>query len=176
MSKVDNRGSDNQRTLYKMLKELYPLYDIVYEYQLPNGTRLDLFIPTIGIAVEYDGEQHYRYTEFWHKDINGFLDQKKSDLSKDDYCYRSGIKLVRVPFNKMVANSEELKALIDKTEFPDVEYNLYVFDSEEKKKDEFLKKRKESQKESWKKYYNEQKEKRKHEKRKKLNKINSRDC
>lgn len=35
MSKVDNRGSDNQRTLYKMLKELYPLYAIVYEYQLP---------------------------------------------------------------------------------------------------------------------------------------------
>ena len=156
MSKVDGRGSENQRLLFHMLKELYPMYNVEYEYLLPNGTRYDLFLPTIGLAVEYDGEQHHKYNSFWHKDINGFIDQKKSDISKDDFSNSIGVKLVRIPFNKMVKSSEELKTLIDNTPYPDVEYNLYFDDT--KKVNSYEEEQKQKRREYNKKIYQERKE------------------
>ena len=122
MSGVDGRGSNNQRKLYSMLKELYPGMDIIYEYKLPNNQRVDLFIPILGIAVEYDGEQHFNFIDAWHKDLNGFISQKKMDSNKDKILYDIGIKLVRIPYDEMVNNPEELKSLIDKTPYPNVEY------------------------------------------------------
>lgn len=141
---IDSRGSENQRILYSMLSELYPGMDIVYEYPLENNQRIDIFIPNIGLAIEYDGEQHFKYIEAWHKDINGFINQKKSDFKKDDLLYSMGIKLVRIPFDKMISNSLELKNLIDSVEYPDVEYSVPT--KEKKQIDEYSLRRKEYRK------------------------------
>ena len=55
MSKgVDGRGSKPQRLLYDYLIELYPSYHVIYEYPLYDvNQRVDLFIPAIGLAIEY---------------------------------------------------------------------------------------------------------------------------
>lgn len=46
------------------------------------GKELDIYIPTLKIGIEYDGEA-------WHKDI-------KKDIAKDNYYEKLGIKLIRV--------------------------------------------------------------------------------
>lgn len=51
--KVDQRGSKNQRILYDWLIELYPSLEIIYEQPLYDlGQRIDLYIPSLGIAIE----------------------------------------------------------------------------------------------------------------------------
>ena len=52
---ADNRGSEEQRIIYRFLKELYPNYDVIYEATLPNGMRFDCFVKQIGVVVELDG-------------------------------------------------------------------------------------------------------------------------
>lgn len=46
--------------------------------------------------VEYDGEQHYQYTEWFHKSYDEFEEQQKRDNIKNEYCKKNGIKLYRV--------------------------------------------------------------------------------
>ena len=67
---VDGRGSDSQRKFYDLLKEIYPIYDIIYEYDIGElGQRIDMFIPVLGIAIEYQGRQHYDFSKFYPEDI-----------------------------------------------------------------------------------------------------------
>lgn len=164
MKNVDGRGSNNQRKLYYMLKELYPGMDIIYEYKLPNNQRLDLFIPILGVAVEYDGEQHFNFIDSWHKDINGFISQKKADSTKDKLLHDMGIKLVRIPYSDMVNDLEGLKSLIDNTPYPDIEYIPIEI---KKEKDPYLESIKNKNREFNKKIYQAYKE------YQKLNKRNS---
>ena len=52
---LDNRGSEEQRIIYRFLCQLYPTCDVIYEAQLPNGTRYDCFVKQMGIVIELDG-------------------------------------------------------------------------------------------------------------------------
>ena len=63
----DKRGSNDQRTLFNWTRELYPSSKVHYEYALPDGSRIDIFIPVFGIAIEYDGRQHYKYVEHYEE-------------------------------------------------------------------------------------------------------------
>jgi len=122
---MDERGSKDQKIIYQYLKELYPAYEIIYEFQLYEiKQRIDIFIPYLGIAVEYNGRQHYEYVEHFHRDMNGFNLSKFLDNKKQEYLYEKGIKIIYIPYNEMVNSKEELQTLIEKTPYPDFEYTL----------------------------------------------------
>ena len=111
---VDGRGSEPQRLLYSYLKELYPTQTIHYEFLIDElNQRIDIYLPYLGIAIEFDGIQHSEYTPFFHKDYSDFNLGKLLDRKKSDFLIERGIKLVRIPHNKMVKSSQELKDLID---------------------------------------------------------------
>lgn len=120
---VDGRGSIPQRMLYSLLKEIYPNYQIVYEYPIGDlEQRIDIFIPDLGIAIEYNGEQHYKFISHFHKDE---IDWNKSvllDKQKINYLEEKGVKLIIIPFDTKIKTSAELKEVIDNTEYPDYEY------------------------------------------------------
>ena len=116
---VDNRGSKLQRLIYDLSLEAYPNYQVEYEYVIPSlNQRIDIFIPTLGIALEIHGQQHYQYNSFFFKDE---LDWNKSvmlDKNKAKYLEESGIKLVEIPYNTKIKTAKELKDFIDSIEFP----------------------------------------------------------
>lgn len=119
---LDNRGSEEQRIIYRFLCQLYPTCDVIYEAQLPNGTRYDCFVKQMGIVIELDGRHHAEFVKHFHKDITGFKWQQFKDKKKDREAEESGIKLIRISQNKCPKTKEELKALIDSVPYPDVEY------------------------------------------------------
>ena len=120
---VDGRGSDSQRRFYDLLKEIYPIYDVVYEYAIGEiEQRLDLFIPVLGIAVEYNGIQHYKFSSFFHKDETDWNKGVMLDKKKTQYLNYNGVKLVLIQYNTKIKTAEELKEFIDSVPYPDVEY------------------------------------------------------
>lgn len=154
--KIDERGSKDQRTLYNYLHSIYPQLEIVYEYFIPElGQRVDLYIPSLGIAVEYNGAQHYKFIPHFHSCEEDFFYSLKLDKKKQDFLYNQGVKLIIVPYNKMVTE-QELKTLIDNTEYPkDIPFTPFsdVSDSQTSFKESQKQKRKEnytSQKEKYK--------------------------
>lgn len=125
MYKVDERGSSDQRLLYQYLSELYPTQKIIYEFPLHEiHQRIDIYIPYLGIAIEYNGRQHYEYVEHFHKDLSGFHSSKLLDSKKYNFLVEKGIKLVYIPFDQMVDNKEELLALIENTPYPLDNYEI----------------------------------------------------
>jgi very-short-patch-repair endonuclease len=85
--------------------------DVVFEEFPVAGTRLtfDFFNATRNIAIEVDGNQHYKYNKFFHSNSRqNFLSQLKRDEKKEYFCEINNIMLFRI-----------LESEILKGEFPD---------------------------------------------------------
>lgn len=148
--KVDQRGSHDQRLLYEMLHELYPTFDIIYEYQLYDlGQRIDIYIPSLAIAFEYMGIQHTKFTPFFHKTVQDFIDQQELDRKKREYLLLHGIKQIDIQYDGMVKSIKELSDIINNTPYPDFEFKPLPEESETKSS--FINKEREKRKESYKK-------------------------
>eukprot|EP01114_Cavostelium_apophysatum_P020502 TRINITY_DN6892_c0_g1_i1.p1 TRINITY_DN6892_c0_g1~~TRINITY_DN6892_c0_g1_i1.p1 ORF type:complete len:515 (+),score=94.07 TRINITY_DN6892_c0_g1_i1:59-1603(+) len=93
-----------QRLLFKKVTELFPVEhpNIFMSYVHPSlrfsesskPVELDVFIPSLGIAFEYQGGQHY-FSTSKHMDIDV---RKLMDEEKKRLCKENGITLVDVPF------------------------------------------------------------------------------
>jgi len=59
---------------------------------------LDMFNEQLKIAVEYSGQQHYKYTPYFHKNHETFLNQRYRDEMKKVKCVEENIKLIEVPY------------------------------------------------------------------------------
>ena len=168
MAKADDRGSKLQHLIYQLTLKLYPTYEVVYEYPIGDlGQRIDIFIPMLGIAIEIDGIQHFKFVKFFFKDETAWHTAKRLDEQKEDYLANQGVKLIRIPYDTPIKTIEQLKEAIDSVEFPDVEYlgvsTVHEYKDHVKKESRQKTKNilKEKYKESNQKAYNDFKEKRK---------------
>jgi hypothetical protein len=59
---------------------------------------LDVFNEDLGLAIEYNGQQHYKYVPFFHKNYEHFLNQKYRDEIKRMLCTQNGIKLIEIHY------------------------------------------------------------------------------
>jgi hypothetical protein len=72
--------------------------DVVFEEMRIVGTRLslDFYNANKKIAIEVQGQQHFKYTPFFHNTRNAYLKQIKRDVSKIDFCNLNNIKLIEI--------------------------------------------------------------------------------
>lgn len=93
-----------------ILRSLYPTQPILEEVPLP-GSKLsfDFFLPWRKVAIECQGEQHYKYNQHFHRNRMEFARAKNRDKRKKDWCLENNIRLVELPFNE---NDEEWKEKI----------------------------------------------------------------
>ena len=76
------RISIGEKTILYYLKQVFPNAQENYHADWLGKSELDIFVPTLNFAVEYDGSR-------WHSDI-------PKDLDKDNLCSEHGITLVRI--------------------------------------------------------------------------------
>jgi hypothetical protein len=60
---------------------------------------IDCYCEELRIAVEINGEQHYRFIPHFHKTYKDFLSQQERDLIKAKMILDRGIRLISVPYN-----------------------------------------------------------------------------
>ena len=85
-----------------LLKEMYHSYRMLEEVKLPGSTQshrkgvlfLDFFIPQIKLAIEVHGQQHYKYTPFFHKNKADFAIAKAKDEDKIEWCELNKIDII----------------------------------------------------------------------------------
>lgn len=86
----------------KRVKDLlHPFWfaDVVFEEMPVIGTRLtiDLYNANKKIAIEVDGNQHYKFNPHFHaNDRSKFLKQLQRDEKKEYFCEINNIRLVRI--------------------------------------------------------------------------------
>jgi hypothetical protein len=59
---------------------------------------LDCFNLELKLGVEFNGQQHYKYVPYFHKNKEAFQNQKYRDYMKRQKCKENGIKLIEVPY------------------------------------------------------------------------------
>ena len=88
---LDSKSIDYERQ--------YKFDDCRSKKELP----FDFYIPSLNIAIEYDGEDHYRINkrsknDTYEKAFNRFVEGKVRDTIKTIYCKENNIKLIRIPY------------------------------------------------------------------------------
>ena len=80
-----------------------------------KNLELDMFNSDLMIALEYDGIHHRKFTEFFHKSEQDFIEQQERDKYKEERCKELGITLIRVPDTVKYEDLEEyIKDELDK--------------------------------------------------------------
>ena len=57
--------------------------------------RFDFFIPEINLAIEYQGEQHFKDNGFFRDELNVI---QKRDSVKREYCKNNNIELLEISY------------------------------------------------------------------------------
>lgn len=90
----------------KLLTELYPTMTILEEVPIKlthsDLAYLDFYIPLLKIAIEVQGEQHFKFTPFFHGTMNGFLKAKRIDNNKKEWCEINRITLLEFSFDESI--------------------------------------------------------------------------
>ncbi len=86
----------------EIIQDIFHGYNILEEVKLPGSVKpakksvlyLDFLIPNVKIGVEVHGQQHFKYTPFFHKSKAGFLNAKARDRDKAEWCEVNDIELI----------------------------------------------------------------------------------
>ena len=84
-----------EEKLAQLVRDRFPGLTIRREYHVGQRLRLDIYIPDLQLALEYDGPQHYKYIPGYHKSKEDFLRAKRRDKIKEALCEEQNIILVR---------------------------------------------------------------------------------
>lgn len=87
--------------LYRMIYAYFP--DAVMHYSAPwlGLQHLDVFIPSLSLAIEYQGQQHYKSSDFFGGEM-GFDDRQFLDDQKRLRCKNNNVTLLEWPYTSPV--------------------------------------------------------------------------
>ena len=76
---------------------------LIYE----KNMYLDFYLPEYNVAIECQGEQHFREVKLWGgKEM--FLKRKKRDEVKKNLCEKNGIEIIYINYNDKIENIKQL--------------------------------------------------------------------
>ena len=72
----------------------------------------DFFVPSIGLAIEYDGEHHVRPVKFYgntdtEQSETRFVSQRERDRRKEEFVVTHGFRLVRIRYNDTLESATQ---------------------------------------------------------------------
>lgn len=59
-----------------------------------KGLELDIYVPSSGIAFEYQGHQHASPRSFMHADEGSFVRLQERDSRKNAFCFENGVRII----------------------------------------------------------------------------------
>lgn len=94
----------NERDLFKLITKNYP--DAIFQYRADWLERqsLDIYVPSIKTAFEYQGQQHYEPIDFFGGK-EGFLYRQKLDAIKKDKCKKNDIRLIDWHYKDVISKA-----------------------------------------------------------------------
>lgn len=100
-----NHGqSSTEKEILEFIKNNYKNKVLENDRSILDGKELDIYIPDLKIAIEYDGL-------YWHSELNGGKD-KNYHLNKTLECESKGIRLIHIFENEWLNKQEIVKSKI----------------------------------------------------------------
>ena len=93
--------SDLHKEARGIISQIFKTDQVFEEVPVPRERlTLDFFIPTRKLAIEVHGEQHYKFVPHFHITKFGFLQSKKRDARKKEWCHINNIILVELKYDE----------------------------------------------------------------------------
>ena len=91
----------SETTLANIIKTIYPDYEVKTHYRPKwlEGLELDIYIDSIKLGIEYQGQQHYNPIKHWGGEKQ-LKKQKEHDFRKARICREKGVTLLTVDFDE----------------------------------------------------------------------------
>jgi hypothetical protein len=95
---ITQKDYDNLNHVHKISNNYYiPQKTFNDLMGLNNGLlSYDFYLPKYNLLIEYQGEQHEKYIECFHKAKKGFEKQQEHDKRKREYAQKHNIKLLEI--------------------------------------------------------------------------------
>lgn len=107
--------SDPAEQVYRLLKAALPYYKLFLEYYVVYaGQKLffDFYLPELGVAIEVQGEQHYRFVGHFHGTASSYKKHKYRDSLKAEWALLNDIRLVEVRYDALPKTEKELMQIL----------------------------------------------------------------
>jgi len=110
-----SEGWISEIELLNIVKDILPNKKVVHQASPDwlRRQRLDIFIPELKLAIEYQGQQHYKSVPLFGGE-EGFLQTQKRDKLKAKLCAENGISLIFFRYDETVTR-KLVEARIKKT-------------------------------------------------------------
>lgn len=96
-----NEGWIEETKMKQYLRQRFLKYNPLWNkrYKFLDGLELDIFIPKLRLAFEYNGKQHYKFIPYFHKTKDRFKQQLERDNKKKELCEKNNVYLITIPYN-----------------------------------------------------------------------------
>lgn len=95
----------------KIISETFPTLQILEEVPIPirksETLYLDFYLPLTKTCIEVHGEQHFKFTPFYHASMMAFLKSKRRDDDKKNWCEINNIKYIMLAYNESIEEWEK---------------------------------------------------------------------
>jgi len=106
---IANGSLHNKSSLHlearNLIKSCFPTLQLLEEVPImvrrSETLYLDFYLPLIKRCIEVHGEQHYKFNRFFHHTTLGFINHKKRDQDKKEWCLINDIEHIELPFDKI---------------------------------------------------------------------------
>lgn len=94
-------GWVSETLLYSIVQRLFPGIEVLRHHRPPwlQGLELDIVLPSLAVAIEYQGQQHFEPIEAWGGEESLAALQER-DLRNTRLCRSVGISLVTLDFTE----------------------------------------------------------------------------
>jgi len=130
------KGSAGEQLCQKVLSELgyycLLLFGLYGQTQEPRRDKYQLILPQLpkkrydfvfnNYILEFDGQQHFYYCNYFHKTIDEFECRQETDILKTKVAIESGYNVIRIDYENIFNIKEIIKQAIDSKK------KLYVSD------------------------------------------------
>ena len=106
--------SKGERRLGRLLRRIFPNRTIKEQFPLKVGgrnLRVDFYLPGIGLAFEYDGRQHDKFSRFFHRTMEAFRASQQRDRDKEQGLLDIGVELIRFKAGEKISKEVLLEKI-----------------------------------------------------------------
>lgn len=106
-------GWVSEKELCYRIRDLLPGVEVIHHGQPPwlGRQHLDVWIPSLSVAVEYHGAQHFQAVEFFGGEA-AFQKNLERDERKRTLCKENGIRLMEISWNQGYIEDAELVEML----------------------------------------------------------------
>ncbi len=93
--------------LYRIVKSIFPNKKVIHHHRAKwlKGQEIDIFVPDLNLAIEYDGIQHFKPIKAWGGE-EGLKKNIGRDKIKEQKCQENNVTLIRFSYKENELLSE----------------------------------------------------------------------